>query len=235
MTYVMTSEQLARKATDIATNYKTLYVLGCFGAPMNAKNKKRYTQNNEFNRKRSAMINGATSDTFGFDCVNLIKSILWGWTGNKDLTYGGAIYKSNGVPDIGADAMIQVSYGVSTDFAKIEVGEVVWLSGHIGVYVGNGLAVECTPKWKNDVQITAVGNMGSKNGYNTRTWKKHGKLPWIEYTSHTSDIKPLTHTVQKGETLSLIAKKYNTTVDTLVKKNGIKNKNLIYVGQVLKI
>lgn len=30
-------------------------------------------------------------------------------------------------------------------------------------------------------------------------------------------------------------KKYGTTVDTLVKLNGIKNKNLINIGQVIKL
>lgn len=45
----------------------------------------------------------------------------------------------------------------------------------------------------------------------------------------------ITYTVKHGDTLSGIAKKYNTTVDNLVSKNGIKDKNKIYVGQVLKI
>lgn len=45
----------------------------------------------------------------------------------------------------------------------------------------------------------------------------------------------VTYTVQAGDTLSAIAKKYKTTVAALVKKNDIKDKNLIYVGQVLKI
>lgn len=44
-----------------------------------------------------------------------------------------------------------------------------------------------------------------------------------------------THTVKKGDTLSAIAKKYDTTVEALVASNGIKNKNFIYVGQVLTI
>ena len=47
--------------------------------------------------------------------------------------------------------------------------------------------------------------------------------------------KEVTYTVKKGDTLTGIAKKYNTTVNSLVKKNGIKNPNKIYVGQVLKI
>lgn len=44
-----------------------------------------------------------------------------------------------------------------------------------------------------------------------------------------------TYTVVKGDTLSKIAKKYGTTVDTLVAINGIKNKNLIVVGQIIKL
>lgn len=44
-----------------------------------------------------------------------------------------------------------------------------------------------------------------------------------------------THTVKEGQNLTVIAKKYGTTVDALVKANGISNPNLIYVGQVLRI
>ena len=44
-----------------------------------------------------------------------------------------------------------------------------------------------------------------------------------------------TYTVKSGDTLSEIAKKYNTTVQKLVKDNNIKNANLIYVGQKIVI
>lgn len=43
------------------------------------------------------------------------------------------------------------------------------------------------------------------------------------------------YTVKAGDTLTDIAKKYNTTVDKLVKLNNIKNANLIYVGQKLRV
>lgn len=46
---------------------------------------------------------------------------------------------------------------------------------------------------------------------------------------------PQTYTVQKGDTLSKIAKKCNTTVDALQKLNRIRNPNLIHVGQKLRV
>ena len=195
MAYVMKASEFIEKLKDVAQNYKTLYVMGCFGAPMTAANKKRYTTNHSYNKAaaRVKMINAASADTFGFDCVCLIKGILWGWDGDKNETYGGARYAVNGVPDIGADTMITRCKEVSTaGWADMEPGEAVWCSGHIGVYIGNGLAVECTPKWKNCVQITAVGNIGSKSGYNSRKWTKHGKLPWIEYDAESTSTKPST-------------------------------------------
>lgn len=44
-----------------------------------------------------------------------------------------------------------------------------------------------------------------------------------------------TYVVKKGDTLSAIANKYNTTVSKLAKANGITNPNLIYPGQKLNI
>ncbi|MFR8294887.1 MAG: LysM peptidoglycan-binding domain-containing protein [Ruminococcus sp.] len=47
--------------------------------------------------------------------------------------------------------------------------------------------------------------------------------------------KTVTYTVKRGDTLSGIAKRYKTTVAKLVKDNGIKNPNIIYAGQKIKI
>ena len=182
---VKTAEELATALKSVAQNFKTLYVMGCFGAPMTAANKQRYCNNHSYNKAaaRTALIKAASADTFGFDCVNLIKGILWGWRGDTTKTYGGATYASNGVPDINADTIITKCADISTDFSKVPVGALLWCKGHVGVYIGDGLAVECTPSWENKVQITAVKNIGAKAGYNARMWTKHGKLPYITYTS----------------------------------------------------
>lgn len=199
MSKVMSAAEFVSKLIDCANNYTTLYIKGCFGAPMTEKNKKRYTTNTVYNAKpsRKKKIMAATDDTFGFDCVCLPKGILWGWSGDKTKVYGGAAYESNGVPDIGANQIIKVCNEVSEDFSQIDVGELCWMSGHVGIYVGNGLCVECSPKWKDGVQITACNR--NVEGYNRRDWKKHGKLPWVEYNKTITVELYVLYKGMKGE------------------------------------
>ena len=181
-------------ALDIANNYKTLYVMGCFGSPLNNSNKQRYKNNYAYNKQlsRSKMIENASYDTFGFDCVCLIKGILWGWNGNVNHVYGGATYASNGVPDVNADAIMNYCYDVSTNFSNIIPGELVHMSGHVGIYIGNGEVVECSPAWKNNVQVTKLS---------WRKWKNHGKLKFIDYSSsevHKKSIEQIAEEVIEG-------------------------------------
>ena len=189
---IKTGRELAAACVDVAQNYKTLYVMGCFGAPMNDANKERMFDHHPYNRREEPWkaIFAATYDTFGFDCVCLIKGLLWGWNGDAGHTYGGASYASNGVPDLGADQMFSQCRNASADFSTIQVGEAVWMSGHIGIYIGDGLAVESTPAWKNCVQITAVHNIGKQSGYNGRKWTKHGKLPYVTYEENAAPVVP---------------------------------------------
>lgn len=168
---------MLKKAAD---ETKTLYVMGGFGAPANAKNKKRYSTNHDYNIEHASEILAASADTFFFDCSGMVKGIINGWCADVNATYGGAIYNSV-VPDISTDSMIEACPDASDDFSKIEAGELLWMEGHVGVYMGNGLAIECTPAWQNDVQWTAVLNIGKKSGYNGRKWTRHGHMPWIEY------------------------------------------------------
>ena len=168
---------------NVVNNYKTLYVMGCFGAPLNQENKLRYTKNHSFNARpdRKEKILAAEGDTFGFDCVCFIKALLWGWKGDLNQPYGGAEYQSNGVPDIGTEELIALCDDVSEDFSTILPGEVVYQPGHVGIYIGEGKAVECTEYEADGVQIQAVLPMGFIEGLPCTGWTKHGKLPWIRY------------------------------------------------------
>ena len=60
---------------------------------------------------------------------------------------------------------------------------------------------------------------------------------WVnaEDVSSVTETTGQTYTVKKGDTLTKIAKKYNTTVNKLVSLNNIKNKDQIRVGQIIKL
>lgn len=168
----MKASEFVRRAVDIADNYKTAYVWGTFGIRATASNMSRmisqYSKNSKFKEKAQKIYGKG----FYFDCVGLIKGILWGWCGDTSLTYGGAVYTSGGVPDLSADQMINKCKEISNDFKKVIPGEAVWMKGHIGIYIGDGNVVEATPAWDGGVQ---------KRKLSDRKWVKHGKLPWVEY------------------------------------------------------
>lgn len=190
---IETAAQLAQ-ACRVAVKKKTLYVFGGYGLPLTEENKKRIQSGYAYNRKpeRNQKIAEAEADTFGFDCSGLIKGLLWGWQGTADKN-GGAVYGSYGVKDQNADTMIAHCLDVTTDFSTMQIGEAVWLPGHIGIYVGDGLVVECTPKWADGVQLTACNV--PKTGYPTRVWKKHGKLPYLSYAEQIALTLPV---LQRG-------------------------------------
>lgn len=238
----------------LAESCKTLYVKGCFGAPMTAKNKQRYTTNLKYNKDRASMINACSSDTFGFDCVCLIKAALGLWNADVNKPYGGTIVnkEANGisfgpdhVPDVGADGIMKYLLNVSMDFSKIVPGAVTHMAGHVGVYVGDGKVIECSPKWSNDVQYSNLGNLGYTIGH-WRNWTNWGLLPWVDYNSPANEEKPVNepsvkpqevfYTVKGGDTLTKIAKSNGITLATLLRLNPqIKNPNVIYKGQQIRI
>lgn len=172
-------------------DYKTLYVMGGLGQPLTETGKSKILAENHSYNNHVAVKNSiqtATADTFAFDCVGLIKAVLWGWCGDTSKYLGGAKYQSNNVPDIGADKMYSVSEATDKkDFSNIVPGECVWMTGHIGIYLGDGKVIECSPAFKNKVQITACKNIkGYPNNISGRTWTGHGKLPYINYKEETT-------------------------------------------------
>lgn len=190
----MNSQELVMKAKNVQKNFKTTYMWGTFGSLVSEtiilQKSKQYPDwyTNVRVKKLKTLVG---TNTWAFDCVGFIKALLWGWNGSKTKSYGGADYCSNSVPDISADQMIQKCYHVSTDFSNILPGEVVWKQGHIGLYVGSGIVIECTSSWNGGVQCSTFTGVP---GYKARKWTKHGMLPWIDYTVQEEDdemeIKP---------------------------------------------
>ena len=76
--------------------------------------------------------------------------------------------------------------------------------------------------------------MQKKNTSNTKKLGLFG-LVTVATLGATALANAETYTVQKGDTLSAIAKKNGTTVDQIVSKNGIQDANKISIGQNLTI
>jgi hypothetical protein len=160
----------------IASEQKTVYAWGMFGSIVTRSRieakAKQYPYWYTANKISTIFAPLYQKSVWGFDCIGLIKGVLWGWNGDSSKVYGGAVYASNGVPDISADAMIDRCTSVSSSMTNISVGEYLWMKGHCGIYIGNGKVVESTPKWNNGVQVSSLS---------ARNWLKHGFLPFIEY------------------------------------------------------
>ena len=60
-------------------------------------------------------------------------------------------------------------------------------------------------------------------------------LKTVDNNGSQGSYKRKTHTIEKGETLSSIAQKYQTTVRALERLNRIKDANRISIGQVIKL
>lgn len=177
---MMNNKEFANKAIKLSKQ-TTAYMLGAFCWSATESNIKRLLNQYEENYNWLWKANNIKEQGFIGDCIGIIKGLLWGFDFDMEKPYGGAIYCSNGVPDIDADTAIEMCSDVSNNFNNIQVGEVVWMSGHIGIVVSSTQVVECTPIWSCGVQITDLHGRG---------WQKHGKLPWIDYSEKANVLPP---------------------------------------------
>lgn len=218
----MNAKEFVDKAITYAKTLNTVYALGMYGhlitdANIETKAKQYPSWYTESVKKSLRSLVG--KNYWGFDCVCYLKAIINGFNADTKKSLGGAVYNSI-VPDLGANQLFNKCTDISSDFSKIIPGEAVWMDGHIGVYVGDGLAVECTVKWDRKVQITACNC--TKAGYNRRDWTKHGKLPYIDYSNIE---KPTTDKMVSVEvqTLKIGTPKYEIkALQTLLNLNGAK-------------
>ena len=211
----MTNVDFVNRAIKTA-GLKTLYVKGGFGQVLTESRKKALIKQYDYNKKRESMIMAASNDTFAFDCCGLVKGIIWGFMGDTSKVYGGAEYASNGMPDVGEKAILNMCQELSDNMTNIEVGEFLYMAGHCGIYAGGGKVVESSPAWKNGVQITDMSQ---------RKWKTHGKLPQIQYNQITpvkkpDAAKPILRQGSKGAQVNLLQQDLNFVIDARLAVDG---------------
>lgn len=125
-----------------------------------------------------------------------------------------------------------------TEDLEYKVGDLVQFTGclHYTSSYKSGVAKACKA---GVAKVTGISK-GQPHPYHLKAVAGKGSTVygWVnasDIASKATSTKAKTYKVVRGDTLSKIAKQYGTTVDTLVKLNGIKNKNLIYVGQIIKL
>lgn len=195
------------------------------------------------------------------DCVNLVKAILNGYNVyNNTIGYYQRDLSNTG--DCTEAELLAQCEDVSSDFSKLgNKAMILYMKGHIGTYLGKVVdgkynVIECTNSKLigNGVVYSWVDADGTrrneKGGDKSKKWTHYG-LPskWVAFHGlgyHPEPMpKPIDdiskkkteyYTVKKGDTLSQIAKKFNMSLNELLRLNpDIKNPNLIQIGQQIRI
>ncbi len=112
---------------------------------------------------------------------------------------------------------------------------------HIHISVGKGKFTG-TGWYKNEYGVWCINNQYDVHKalflLDSTVILNDGGYNWIKtntLTFSSQEENDTYYTVKKGDTLYKISKMYNISVDEIVKLNGIKNKNLIVIGQKLLI
>ncbi len=228
MEILYTNAEYAEELLKIGRTQSTYYAWGAFGAPATVKYKNRYK-----------VPMSLSPDTFLFDCSGFAyKALPWGFNCDSSRTYGGATYKKEGFEALETNNILALCSDVSTDFSNICVGEVLYMPSHVGIYIGNGRAIECTSKWTCGVLVSEVTNrkIATGNQYK-RTWKKHGKLPFISYglPEERPEVNYRKYIVKRGDALGKIAREHLgsfSRYDEIMRINGLTS-TVIYPKQIL--
>ena len=125
---------------------------------------------------------------------------------------------------------------------EVKQGQIIGLSGASGLGKENGYG----PHLHFSFRVGGRPTMGAGN-IDYEVFLAGGAAPKAAPAAPAAPVAPAapaapaasasgnTYTVKKGDNLTKIAKAYGTTVAKLTELNGIKNANLINVGQVLKV
>ncbi len=110
------------------------------------------------------------------DCSGLIKA--YSWFDPETQSVG---YAVNGMPDINSRQMIDWCHEKGSMGTMPEIpGLLLWMEGHVGIYIGNGYAIEAMNTRRGVVQTSIAG----------RGWERWGKLPCIDYIEDTEETPP---------------------------------------------
>lgn len=126
-----------------------------------------------------------------------------------------------------------------TDKKKLQAGDWVIFKngtyGHVGMALGSYNNGYIALLGQNQGGKACDGGGGATNIINISLSSFAGAFRPKTYEKKTTTTTKVYYKVKKGDNLTKIAKKYKTTVKKLVSWNKIKNPNIIYVNQKLRV
>lgn len=144
------------------------------------------------------------------DCVGLIKGYLWSETPNS-----APIYNSKQDKDVSGMKANCTETGTIKTLLELP-GVLVFMNGHVGVYIGNGEVIE------------ARGHLYGvvKTKLKDRPWTTWGKLRWLEY----KEVKMFEEGQEKEAINYLVEQgRINNKEQALQKLELIKNEGWTYI------
>lgn len=179
----------------LALGNDSIYLYGSFGQKLTQAFINQKVTQYVYNISRQSIYKkcmNSSGTEYAFDCVGLIKSYIWGG-------YGNVSYNKN--QDVSANGMYnkaKVKGKIST--MPETIGLLVHMSGHIGIYIGNGYVIECTPA-KNFAKQDHGGGGVCKTKLTDRKWVNWCECPYITYE--------VTKTTTQTKTSSTTSLKYS--------------------------
>ena len=165
-----------------------------------------------------------------FDCVGLMRFVC-NMQNNRDALF------------TNADKLRTLSSPQSISTLPEIPGVMVFMPGHVGVYIGGGRVIEAWGFQRVDNKPLSF-----------QRWTHWGFCPWIDYGVTAQNARPTTpqpanpttnntgefwnYTMKPGDTLWALASRHlgsGTRWPELAKLNGIKDERRIPVGRVIKI
>lgn len=176
-----------------AQTYGMVYWMGtcCYDCTQALYKRKREQYPSHYGDKRTAKyMKDISEGRKCADCIGLIKGAVWSNFGATESRYA-----SNDCPDRGADGMLTYCKSKNAAWGSMDTmperrGLFIHKSGHCGVYIGNGWAIEAKG-FADGVVKTRIEDRG---------WTEWAELPFLHYKHAAEEEEPeFTKTQWRGK------------------------------------